>query len=85
VGGEDRDIHFDSMQWGQGASMALPIWAIYMKKVLADDRLPYDTKMSFEVPDNFDPCSASDVVVADSIDGGVVVDEDTYDIDELYE
>ena len=65
--------------------MALPIWANYMKKVLADERLPYDSKMSFEVPSDFDPCSASDVVVADSIGADVVVDEDTYDIDELYE
>ena len=31
VGGEDRDIHFDNMQMGQGASMALPIWAYYMQ------------------------------------------------------
>jgi len=85
VGGEDRDIHFDSMQWGQGASMALPIWAIYMKKVLADERLPYDTKMSFEVPADFDPCAASDVVVTDSIGADVMVEEGTYDIDELYE
>lgn len=34
VGGEDRDIHFDSMRMGQGASMALPIWAIFMKKCM---------------------------------------------------
>ena len=26
VGGEDRDIHFDTMTYGQGASMALPVW-----------------------------------------------------------
>ncbi|WP_373843456.1 transglycosylase domain-containing protein, partial [Bacteroides heparinolyticus] len=30
VGGEDRDIHFDTMLHGQGASMALPIWSKYM-------------------------------------------------------
>ena len=30
VGGEDRDIHFDTMLHGQGASMALPIWTKYM-------------------------------------------------------
>lgn len=34
VGGEDRDIHFDTMLHGQGASMALPIWTKYMVKVL---------------------------------------------------
>lgn len=32
VGGEDRDIHFDTMLHGQGASMALPIWTKYMVK-----------------------------------------------------
>ena len=32
VGGEDRDIHFDSTRMGQGANMALPVWAYYMKK-----------------------------------------------------
>ena len=36
VGGEDRDIHFDTMLHGQGASMALPIWTKYMNKVYAD-------------------------------------------------
>ncbi len=32
VGGEDRSVHFKSIQYGQGATMALPIWALYMKK-----------------------------------------------------
>ena len=36
VGGEDRDIHFDSMAMGQGATMALPIYAYYIKKVYAN-------------------------------------------------
>ena len=31
VGGEDRAVHFDNIAYGQGASMALPIWALYMK------------------------------------------------------
>ena len=31
VGGEDRAVHFDNIAFGQGASMALPIWALYMK------------------------------------------------------
>ena len=41
VGGDDRDIHFRSMTMGQGASMALPVWGIYMKKVFGDKHLPY--------------------------------------------
>ncbi|MDX1363466.1 penicillin-binding protein 1A [Arenibacter latericius] len=32
VGGEDRATHFRSLTYGQGASMALPIWGMYMKK-----------------------------------------------------
>lgn len=32
VGGEDRSIHFEEIAFGQGATMALPIWAIYMKR-----------------------------------------------------
>ncbi|UAB81879.1 transglycosylase domain-containing protein [Marixanthomonas sp. SCSIO 43207] len=39
VGGEDRATHFGSITYGQGATMALPIWAIYMKKCLADEEL----------------------------------------------
>lgn len=56
VGGEDRDIHFDSMRMGQGATMALPIWAYYMKKVYQDRSLPYDPTTVFDVPDDFNPC-----------------------------
>lgn len=50
VGGEDRSIHFDGMAEGQGAAMALPIWALYMKKVLADPKLGYSSKDDFDVP-----------------------------------
>lgn len=56
VGGEDRDIHFDTMLHGQGASMALPIWAKYMVKVLGDKSLGYDENETFELPEGFDPC-----------------------------
>lgn len=55
VGGEDRAIHFDRMSDGQGASMALPIWALYMQKVLADESLPYTPDEQFDVPPTFDP------------------------------
>ena len=39
VGCSDRRMRFYSMRLGQGASMALPIWAIYMKKLYADEEL----------------------------------------------
>ena len=41
VGGEERNIHFDRMSEGQGASMALPIFGMYMQKVYKDKTLPY--------------------------------------------
>ena len=56
VGGEDRDIHFDTMANGQGASMALPIWANYMNKVYADKTLGYDETETFQFPEDYDPC-----------------------------
>jgi penicillin-binding protein 1A len=49
VGGELRSIHFRSITLGQGANMALPIWAIYMKKVW-DDKTLNIPKSSFEKP-----------------------------------
>ena len=57
VGGEDRDIHFDSMLYGQGASMALPVWGLYMQKVYADKALGYSQEETFQIPEGFDPCS----------------------------
>ena len=53
VGGEDRFIHFDNIAEGQGAAMALPIWAIYMKKVLADKNLVYSASEPFDIPSSF--------------------------------
>lgn len=55
VGGEDRAVHFDSMAEGQGASMALPIYALYMQKIYADTELGYAPDEQFELPDWFDP------------------------------
>ncbi|OFY33370.1 MAG: hypothetical protein A2W91_12550 [Bacteroidetes bacterium GWF2_38_335] len=53
VGGEDRPIRFSDMNYGQGARLALPIWALYMQKVYADSSLTqfYSRKDKFEKPD----------------------------------
>ncbi|MBP1542085.1 MAG: transglycosylase domain-containing protein [Prevotella sp.] len=56
VGGDDRDIHFDSMAMGQGATMALPIFAYYMQRVYKDSRLGYNENAVFDMPEGFDPC-----------------------------
>ena len=60
VGGEDRDIHFDTMVYGQGAAMALPIFALYIKKVYADPTLDYTQNDQFDYPSDFDPCNVVD-------------------------
>ena len=39
VGAEDRQVHFESLSLGGGSNMALPIWGIFMKKVVADGSL----------------------------------------------
>lgn len=39
TGAEDRSVHFRTLQLGQGANMALPIWALYMQKIYADPQL----------------------------------------------
>ena len=56
VGGEDRDIHFNSMTYGQGASAALPISAYFFQSVFKDARLGYSESEKFELPADFDPC-----------------------------
>jgi len=56
VGGEDRDIHFDSMAMGQGATMALPIYAYFIKKVYGNEALPYKANAIFDIPEDFDGC-----------------------------
>jgi penicillin-binding protein 1A len=65
VGGEDRSIHFDNIAEGQGASMALPIWALYMKKVLGDSELGYSASEQFEMPSSFSATAGCDVEVTE--------------------
>ena len=62
VGGDDRDIHFTSMSDGQGASMALPIWALYMQKVYADESLGYSQEETFNIPEDFNPCAQQTLI-----------------------
>jgi len=53
TGAELRSIHFADLQQGQGASMALPIWGYFMRKVYADTSLPYHDQSQFVRPANF--------------------------------
>lgn len=79
VGGEDRDIHFDTMLHGQGASMALPIWTKYMVKVLGDKSLGYDENETFQLPEGYDPCK-DDV----NLEGDTHIEEPIGGLDELF-
>ena len=65
VGGDDRDIHFDSMVWGQGAAMALPIFALYMQKVYKDKRLGYSDQARFDLPSGYNPCEMDESGLSD--------------------
>ena len=75
VGGDDRDIHFDTMVMGQGAAMALPIYALYMQKVYADKQLGYNEDAIFDMPEGYDPCSFI----------GDALETDDNEIDEIFE
>ena len=59
VGGDDKPIHFGSITYGQGASMALPIWGLYMKKNyeneelgISDGAFPKPSNMSIDLDCN---------------------------------
>ena len=75
VGGDDRDIHFNSMAMGQGASGALPIFALYMQQVYKDEQLGYNENAIFDLPEGYDPCSFVD----ESLEGADA------EIEELFE
>jgi penicillin-binding protein 1A len=66
VGGDDRDIHFDSMAWGQGATMALPVFAYYMQSVYKDKTLGYSDDAVFDVPSDFNPCPTDSTALSDT-------------------
>jgi penicillin-binding protein 1A len=51
VGGEDRATHFGSTSYGQGATMALPIWGMYMTSCYANEELKISTG-GFKRPKN---------------------------------
>jgi penicillin-binding protein 1A len=59
VGGDERDIHFNSMNEGQGARAALPVMGIFLKKVFNDSRLGYSASEQFTVPAKYsNPCGS---------------------------
>ena len=63
VGAEDRQVHFESLSLGGGSNMALPIWGIFMNKVLEDGTLGISEQDRFIAPVGMDlnlDCDGSD-------------------------
>ena len=56
VGGEDRDIHFGSMAFGQGARAALPIYGKLMRKIYNSKQFGIAEKDTFAIPRGWQPC-----------------------------
>ena len=73
VGGDDRDIHFDTMDMGQGATMALPVFANFMQQVYADPQLGISENAIFDMPEGYNPCSYVDEALGEN------------DIEEIFE
>jgi len=55
VGAEDRSVHFDRMDMGQGATMSLPVYALFMEKVYGDPSLGITQNDVFEAPEGMEP------------------------------
>ncbi len=71
VGGDDRDIHFDTMVYGQGAAMALPVFALYMQKVYKDTHLGYNEKAVFDLPPGYNPCQMDESGLNDTVEDNI--------------
>lgn len=78
VGGEDRSIRFGRTADGQGASVALPIFGLFMQKVYADPSLGYSETETFDVPEDFTPCG-------DNSSEGTTTPTDIGGIDKMFE
>jgi penicillin-binding protein 1A len=64
TGAEDRAAHFDGITLGQGANMALPIWAVFMNKVYNDGSLGVTREDVFEKPADY----SGDIKCVDILD-----------------
>jgi penicillin-binding protein 1A len=60
VGCDDREFRFKREDIGQGAAAALPIWALFMKRVYADKTMSINPAAVFRQPAGFDGCDATD-------------------------
>jgi penicillin-binding protein 1A len=75
VGGEDRDIHFNSMNEGQGAREAMPIMGYFLQKVYDDPKLGYSQSERFKVPSQYsNPCPSPSTNLEMNSTGGELDD-----------
>lgn len=78
VGAEDRQVHFETLAMGGGSNTALPIWGIFMQKVLNDGTLGVTSADKFIAPAgvrfNMD-CDGSD---EDAVETETIKEEDSY-------
>ena len=80
VGAEDRAIHFEDIAYGQGATMALPIWANYMRNVYLDSTLMISQE-PFEKPEILNIELDCNKFVIDQTGSGKTTDQEIQDID----
>jgi penicillin-binding protein 1A len=79
VGAEDRAAHFSSTTYGQGATMALPIWGLYMKACYADETLNVSNgefEKPLELSINIDCIAKDEGDLKDDSDSGDEIDVD---------
>ena len=85
VGGEYRSIHFRTGRLGQGSKTALPIFGLFMKKVLSDSSLsPTYMKRYEPAPDGIQPADYSASYYAPRVDTAAV-ETDSLDVPDFGE
>ncbi|MBR6465696.1 MAG: transglycosylase domain-containing protein [Bacteroidales bacterium] len=76
VGAEDRQVHFRWTGMGQGASVALPIWGLFMKKVLDDPSIPISIDDHFTKPQGYSiDCIPAHITSDPDVDGDNFIEE----------
>jgi penicillin-binding protein 1A len=68
VGADDKQVHFRSYPWGQGARMALPIYGYYMQEVYKDNKIKI-SKGDFERPAYYNDAIFNCTVETNNVDG----------------
>ena len=84
VGGEDRDIHFGSMAFGQGARAALPIYGKLMRKIYNSRQLGIAEADTFAIPSGYSPCNSELMALPSAEDLLFPEEEDYIDYDENF-